>query len=155
MMGRFITTTALALSSLALAVPAMAQGQVSLDGDVKLVQTVEENGVSSTRLVEPDRVVPGDRLLFVTAYENTTGEVVDDFVVNNPLPDAVMLAENGDFEVSVDGGVSFGPLDRLSKVDDAGARAPATVEDVTHLRWSLDRLAPGAKGALQYYAVIR
>ncbi|MGB3738644.1 MAG: hypothetical protein WA948_04750 [Pontixanthobacter sp.] len=155
MISRFITTTALALSTLGMAVPAYAQAQVTLDGDVKLVQTVEENGVSSTRLVEPDRVVPGDRLLFVTAYENTTGETVDDFIVNNPLPDAVMLAENGDFEVSVDGGTSFGPLDRLSKLDEAGVRAPATVEDVTHLRWSFDSLAPGAKGALQYYAVIR
>ncbi len=155
MFGRFITTTAIALSSLMLAVPAHAQAQVSLNGEVKLVQTVEENGKTSTRLVEPDRIVPGDRLLFVTSYENTTGVVVDDFVINNPLPEAVTLAENGDFEVSVDDGVTFAPLAGLSVVNEAGERLPASIDDVTHLRWTFDRLEPGAKGSIEYFAVIR
>ncbi|MGB7408098.1 MAG: hypothetical protein WA908_06290, partial [Pontixanthobacter sp.] len=116
---------------------------------------VEENGTSTTNLVEPAQVVPGDRLLFVTEYENTTGQDVDDFVVNNPLPEAVMLAENGDFDVSVDGGKLFAPLSNLSVTNNAGERAPASTEDVTHIRWTFDRLSPGAKGSLQYFAVIR
>ncbi len=160
MFARLVSSAAsLTIAGLMALAPAHAQAstqtEVALSGDVKLVQTVEENGSSVTRLVAPDQVVPGDRLLFTTVYENNTGAVVEDFVVNNPLPEAVMLAENGDFEVSVDGGTSFALLERLAVVDADGARTPATPADVTHLRWTFDRLEPGAKGNIEFFAVIR
>lgn len=153
MLDRILSPVVLAVAGFLIAVP--AQAQVQLNGDVKLVKTVEENGISVTNLVEPKQVVPGDRLLFMTEYENTTDELVEDFVVNNPLPSAVKLAENGDFEVSVDGGTTFAPLQRLSVVRENGERTAATPDDVTHLRWTLDRLEPGAKGQVQFFAVIR
>ncbi len=92
-----------------LALPAHAE-EIQLKGDVKVVRTIEEGGVSREELLPPDRVVPGDRLVFTTHFHNTSAEPAKDFVVTNPLPAAVMLAKDGDFDVSVDGGQTFAPL---------------------------------------------
>lgn len=128
---------------------------VALTGDVKVVRSVEENGAARTVLEAPDKVIPGDRLVFSTAYHNTSAQVVENFVVTNPLPTAVALSETGQFVVSVDGGKSFGALADQSVTLEDGANRPAELTDVTHVRWTLARLEPGASGSVTYFAVIR
>lgn len=137
---------------------APAKNPVSLSGDVKAVETVTDaNGAESTKLVEPTKIVPGDRLIFGTDYENNSAEVVNDFVVTNPLPSAVRLASDADPEliVSVDGGKSWGKLAALSTTDEDGTTRAATHADVTHVRWTIASIAPGANGRLEYPAIIR
>lgn len=134
---------------------AHAQETVSLTGDVKVVRTVEDNGVTRDVVEEPAKVVPGDHLVFSTSYSNDTGQPVDAFVITNPLPEGIALARDGDFEVSIDGGKSWGSLAMLSIRDDAGATRQATLDDVTQIRWILPRLAVGAAGTVSYSAVVR
>ena len=157
MLNRIFVALSLALVMQITVPMARAQGQpaVSLSGDVMVMRTVEENGGSKTVLEPPNQVIPGDRLVFTTRYTNTSAEPVDDFVVTNPLPAAVALAEEGSFEVSVDGGKTFGPLASLSFALEDGAARPAELGDVTHVRWTIARLAPGEQGSLTYFAVIR
>lgn len=141
-----------------LAVPmahAQSASAVSLSGDVKVIRTVDDNGTPRTVLEDPSQVIPGDRLVFTTRYTNSSTEVVEDFVVTNPLPKAVMLVEDGDFEVSVDGGKTFGPFAAQSVTLEDGADRPAELADVTHIRWTLARLTPGQHGSVNYFAVIR
>ncbi|WP_395394429.1 hypothetical protein WBP07_04135 [Novosphingobium sp. BL-8A] len=156
-MNRNILASAAALAlGLALAGPAMAAEPVSLKGDVQVEKTVTENGATKTVLAPPTTVVPGDRLLFTTRYSNDGDKPVDNFVVTNPLPAPVRLAaDEGGYDVSVDGGKSFGKLATLTVADTAGARRAAQPEDVTHIRWTLAHLAPHAAGALEYHAVVR
>ena len=157
MLNRIFTALSL-IVAMQLAVPAaQAQGQqaVALTGEVMVMRTVDENGTQKTVLEPPSQVIPGDRLVFTTRYTNTSTETVDDFVVTNPLPAPVMLAEDGAFEVSVDGGKSFGKLAGLSVTLEDGANRPAELTDVTHIRWTLARLMPGDQGSLSYFAVIR
>lgn len=154
------TIKRLALSTVAagMIIPsvAAAQNAVSLEGDIKVERTVIENGSSTTFLEEPSSVVPGDRLLFSTSYQNQSGETVEDFVVTNPLPSAIALAEEGDgFDVSVDGGETFGRLAQLTIADDNTGSRQASLGDVTHVRWVLERLESGATGSLEYYATVR
>ncbi|QUL38975.1 hypothetical protein [Erythrobacter sp. JK5] len=140
------------------AVPALAQNPVSLSGDVKAVKTViDETGEVRTELVEPELIVPGDRLVFGTDYANNGAEAVTDFVVTNPLPAAVRLAPDADpaLTVSVDGGATWGTLDTLTVIDEDGAARTATHADVTHVRWTLASIAPGEGGRLEYPAIIR
>ena len=137
-----------------LAIPAHAQ-EVELKGDVKVIHTVEESGVSREERLAPDRVVPGDRLAFTTHFHNTSTEPAQDFVVTNPLPAAVMLAQNGDFDVSVDGGQTFAPLATLKVDDGASGLRAAVLADVTHIRWTVARIEPGAEGEITYFAVVR
>lgn len=147
-----------AIAALSLSTTAFAQGSaVDLKGTVQLVRTELANGVEKTVLVAPDVVVPGDRLLFATRYTNTSTQRVDNFVVTNPLPAAVSLApeSSADQLVSVDGGKVFGPLAKLTVADGEGGSRPAQVGDVTHVRWILPTLAPGATGTVSYPAIVR
>lgn len=131
---------------------------IDLKGDVMLEQkVVDDEGAETVKLVEPNTIVPGDRLVFGTDYANSGTEAVENFVVTNPLPAAVRLATDApaDLQVSVDGGSNWGTLSELSVNDDDGASRPAAHEDVTHVRWTLARVEVGESGRLEYPAVIR
>lgn len=134
-----------------------AASPVSLKGDVKLEKSVTENGVSSIQLLEPKVVVPGDRLLFTTRYQNDGAAAVTNFVVTNPLPSAVVLAGDGETnaEVSVDGGKTWGGLGTLKVSDGQGGQRAAATGDVTHVRWTIAQIAPGASGEVEYHAIVR
>ncbi|RJX66407.1 hypothetical protein D6858_12925 [Tsuneonella suprasediminis] len=134
---------------------AQAAGKVALTGDVKVVRMVGQSGAEKETLSEPTKVVPGDKLVFTTHYSNDTGEEVDDFVITNPIPEQVTLSEEGDFTVSVDGGKNFGQLAALSTKASDGTAGAATLNDVTHIRWALPKLKPGATGSVRFSAVIR
>ena len=139
--------------------PLSAQDQaISLSGSV-MHETVslDASGKEVTELVEPNTIIPGDRLIFGTDYNNGSDEAVDNFVVTNPLPPAVRLAPDADTTliVSVDGGKSFGTLSQLSVIAEDGGSRPAIQADVTHVRWTLPSVAPGESGRLEYPAIIR
>jgi uncharacterized repeat protein (TIGR01451 family) len=137
--------------------PAPAASPVTLKGDVMLEKTVTENGVSTVQLSEPKVVIPGDRLLFTTRYHNEGAQPVTNFVVTNPLPSAVALAADGATgnEVSVDGGKTWGELASLKVAGSEGAPRAATAADVTHIRWTIAKIAPGASGEVQYHGIVR
>jgi hypothetical protein len=141
--------------------PAVAQAAASpiaLIGDVKAEKVVTApDGTERTELVEPTTIIPGDRLIFGTDYAHNGAETVNNFVVTNPLPAAVRLAPDADpaLDVSVDGGKTWGKLAALTLANPDGTQRPATHADVTHVRWVLASITPGAKGRLTYPAIIR
>lgn len=154
----FALASVLAAAGLAPAGAAAQQNNpVELVGDVKLDKRVVENGKETRVLVEPSVVVPGDALLFTTRYRNAGTAPIKDFVVTNPLPQAVQLAPEGSEQlmVSVDGGQSFGKLATLKVKGPDGTARAAVPADVTHIRWVLPVLAPGSSGALSYHAIVR
>lgn len=153
------TFAAFALATAGLAGPALAQERaIALSGDVKVEKvTIAENGERTAEWVAPEITVPGDRLLFSTDYTNRSSEQVTGFVVTNPLPKAVRLAPDAaaDLEVSVDGGENWGPLAAQTVAAEDGSSRAATHEDVTHVRWTLAVVEPGASGRVEYHAIIR
>jgi len=153
-----IATGALhAMPGAALAQDAVSPGpaQVELAGEVKVELRQMVDGIERTVLLDATEVVPGEVLVFTTRYRNATGATVDDFVITNPLPEAVSLAAAGDFEVSVDDGATYGALSAMTVTDAAGARRPAEPGDVTHLRWVLPQLAANATGTVEYRGIVR
>jgi hypothetical protein len=144
-----------------LATPLAAQGApqaVTVNGDIKAEKTVTgADGKVAVELVEPQSFLPGDRLLFGQNYANTSAEVVTNFTITNPLPEAVRLAPDADpaLEVSVDGGKSWGLLKALSVTASDGTSRPATHADVTHVRWVLATIAPGTSGRVAFPVIIR
>ena len=142
------------------AVPAgasAAAGAVVLKGDVKIETTVVDKGVEKTVLVTPKIVVPGNRLLFSTSYRNESAAPVQNFVVTNPVPAGIAVAapDAASLTVSVDGGKTWGKLAALVVKDTKGAARPAQAGDVTHVRWTLATIAPGAAGAVAYHAIVK
>lgn len=152
---------ALAAAATAIASPVAAQAQskaIALEGSVEhLKQVTDENGATHVERVKPELIVPGDRLAFSVRYTNASEEVVTDFVVTNPLPNPVRLADDADpdLNVSVDGGESWGKLAALSVTDETGTARAATSSDVTHVRWTLASVKPGETGRLEFPAIIR
>jgi uncharacterized repeat protein (TIGR01451 family) len=143
------------------AVPLAAQGTPSavvFDSGIKAEKTVTDaGGKSRVEMVDPELIVPGDRLVLYTDYINTGSDPATNIVLNNPLPGQVRLAPDADpaLDVSVDGGKSWGRLAALTITDSDGTKRPATQSDVTHVRWVLASIAPGEKGRLSYPAIIR
>jgi len=152
---------ALASAALLALSPTMVTAQtaqpIELKGDVKVSKLVIENGKEKQVLSDPKVVVPGDRLIFSTSYRNNGTETVRNFIVTNPIPNGVMLAPEGAeaHSVSVDGGKTWGKLASLSVSSGDGASRPAVAGDVTHVRWVLPEVAPGAEGKVTYNAIVR
>lgn len=145
--------------SFLLCAAAMAASQVTLASDV-FVERVrhDASGRAVTVLEPPKRVAPGDRLVFVLSYRNGGNEPAADFVVTNPVPDAVAFAgaDGAEPELSVDWGRSWGKLSSLSVKSSDGRMRPARPEDVTHVRWSIRQaIAAGETGKLSFRAVAR
>ena len=142
---------------LAMSASGAVPGAVALDSSIKLDKIVTENGQTKHEFVAPQKVVPGNHLVFVTSYRNTSDKPVDHFVVTNPVPSPVALesANADNFEVSVDGGKSWGKLAQLTIAKPGTSVRAAQDSDVTTVRWVIPVIAPGASGTLQYHAVVR
>lgn len=144
-----------------IAAPAAAQSgnAVSLVSDVLVERsTTDANGRTQTTLEEPTTVVPGDKLVFVLRYRNNGAQPATDFVVTNPLPEAVAFQAAGDerAEVSVDGGRSWGRLASLTIREADGSQRPAQASDVTHIRWAFAQPIPaGEAGRLMFRGIVR
>lgn len=144
-----------------IAAPAAAQSgnAVSLVSDVLVERsTTDANGRTQTTLEEPTTVVPGDKLVFVLRYRNNGAQPATDFVVTNPLPEAVAFQAAGDerAEVSVDGGRNWGRLASLTIREVDGSQRPAQASDVTHIRWAFAQPIPaGEAGRLMFRGIVR
>ncbi len=133
--------------------------QVALESTVFVERSEEQaDGSVTVTLEEPSRVVPGDALVFVLTYENTGAEPAENFVVTNPMPEAVVFIEAIDSGAiySVDGGTTFGALTDLRVASDGGVERDAQPVDVTHIRWTLtEPIAAGASGQLRFRGAVR
>lgn len=148
----------LAVLLTASAVPAVAAAQerpIKLQSDVKLVRQAPQG--DTPQLVEPEGVVPGDMLVFTTSYRNDGATAVNDFVIVNPVPSDLVLTDEAAAatEVSVDGGAHWGRLAELKIVDEGSQERPATISDVTHMRWVFASVAPRANGEVKFSARVR
>ena len=156
----FMLRCALAMALAAAAVQAAAQParQVQLEAYVKRESvTIDARGARRVALVDPVTVVPGDRLVMGTRYSNAGSSVIENVVVSNPVPPPVRVAEVADPAqiVSVDGGKTFGPFaDQTVRTAD-GTDRPATPDEITHLRWTIPAVAPGASGAVEFLVTVR
>src|SRR5688572_21744250 len=140
------------------AVPAAAAAQerpIKLQSDVKLVRQAQQG--ETPELVAPEGVAPGDMLVFTTSYRNEGASAVNDFVIVNPVPADLVLTDEAasTTEVSVDGGKQWGRLADLKIVKEDGEERPATIEDITHMRWVFASVAPSANGEVKFSARVR
>lgn len=138
---------------------AFAATPLQLKSDVFVErQVVRSDGSNAVILEKPDRVTPGDNLVFVVRYKNVGGSTASNFVVTNPLPSAVAFngTSDGLEVVSTDGGKSWGVLGtlRVTKLD--GTTRPAVFTDVTHIKWNLNQpLTAGAEGKLIFRGIVK
>jgi uncharacterized repeat protein (TIGR01451 family) len=149
----FALAAALSTSSIAAAQTA----PVTLQSDIQIETTVVQNGVSKVVLVPAKRATPGKRLVIGNTYRNNSAAAISNFAITNPLPNGVSyIADPADRGVvSVDGGRTWGQLAALTVPVAGGTRRAAQASDVTHIRWIVPVIAPGASGRVSYHAVVR
>ena len=146
----------------ALAAPAslFAQAQsVALTSKAFVVKQVPDGpGKTKNTLVTPERVLPGEALVFMLEYKNTGAKPATAFVINNPIPENVIYtgAEQPWAEVSVDRGKTFGQLAALKVAKADGTMRPALPTDVTAVRWKFAQpIAPAAEGRVTFYGMVK
>lgn len=152
-------TTGIAL--LLLTVTAIAQSHLEVQTTVQK-EVVFENaaGEEERRLVQADRVVPGETVIYTITFSNVSEDAADNVVITNPIAedltyvDGSATGEGMDVQFSADGGKTFAAAAELTVPDDGETR-PATAEDFTHVRWVMRTdLAAGAEGTARFAAVL-
>lgn len=151
----------LILTLLALLIPAsaFAADSVALSSAVFVERELTDaSGRARTELQAPKLVTPGDRLIFILSYHNAGSTPADHFIVTNPLPEAVVYAGTPDQTAvfSIDGGRSWGALSVLKLREDDGRWRYARPEDVTHIRWAMQKAVPvGGRGKFSFRGIVR
>lgn len=151
---------ALALTAALTAAAPAITGPLSLVSEVRVEKRVAAaDGTTRTVLVKADKVVPGDRVVFVLTYRNSGTQPIANLVLANPVPRNIAYRAGNPGsaapEVSVDG-KTFGPLSGLRVASATGALRAAGPDDVTTVRWRLaNPVAAGAQGQLAFQAVLK
>ncbi|WP_379547075.1 hypothetical protein ACFCW2_13315 [Qipengyuania sp. DSG2-2] len=142
-----LATTLAALTASAVA----AQSGIAIERSVYLEQSQTVDGRQVRALQPATSLRKGDRVVLMLHWR-APGRG-DDFVVSSQVPRDLAFRRSGgqDAKVSIDGGRTWGTLDRLR----VGNRR-ATPEDVTHLRWHVsDAEAALGRGSVSFAAVVR
>lgn len=158
-MKKLLFALALALPTSAFAQTPVAQSAVALTSKVFVARPVTDaQGKKKNQLFAPDRVVPGEALVIILEYKNNAAKPATNFVINNPIPAAVLYtgAEQPWAVVSVDGGKTFGSLATLKVTAADGKQRPALPSDVTHVRWKFVQPIPAAaSGRVMFYGTVK
>lgn len=138
---------------------AQAAGTLVLDGAVyQEVEVRSPDGTVATRRVPAAKVVPGGEVVYEITYANNGDAPVTNVAIDNPVPpQLIFVAEEGAplTAVSVDGGQAYGQLTELSVAMADGQMRAAMPADVTHLRWVLGEVGPGASGKVAFKARVK
>lgn len=146
--------------AVAMATPAIAAGPLQVVSKVS-VETKQRAADGTTRVSwNPTRkAIPGDRMMFTLAYNNTGSQPISGLVLDNPVPNGIAYRGPADGsptpEVSIDG-QAYGALATLHTRAADGTLRAATADDVTHVRWRLNApVTAGAKGQVSFQAVLK
>lgn len=158
-----------------------AKSSIVLKNNAQIERSeIDANGKEQLVLKDPSAViiVPGDRVVFTLHYENTGKDPASRFLATNPMPAAIQFLSSTEnwAELSVDGGKTWGTLDKLtvteavtqvavpgtesSRLGQKGVAETVTraaeASDVTHIRWIFATpIQPGANGRLSYRGIVK
>ena len=141
---------------------AKEQGHLNVQTVVQKEQVeVDEAGNEKTVLVDADKVVPGEHIVYTITFQNIGDEPAQNVVITNPIDANLTYIEGSafgpgtDIQFSVDGGKTFAGRDALTVIEDGNER-PAEAKDITHIRWVMQEdLAAGAQGNARFAAILK
>lgn len=150
------------LFSAFLLLPSLAFAQVELSTQMyEVVEVQKDNGTSKIEWVQPDNIIPGDKVGYRIVFINKGDKPADSIVLNNPIPENTIYVDgsargaNSNIVFSVDGGEKFAKPEQLF-IEVNGKKVPATAKDYTHVQWTLtSALAGGEEGSVQYVVQVK
>ena len=124
-------------------------------------EVVDGSGARKVRQVPATMIQPGSELVYVVNYANVSAKPAN-LVITNPMPaeldyrSASGAVDGTQSDVSVDGGITYGPLSTLKVKNADGTIRSAAASDITHVRWTVPRaVRPGEQGRVSLRAVVK
>jgi len=147
----------LAMFAALLLLPAVAWAapdvKVSITAE-KVIQT-EKGGKSVETRISADDVQPGDTIVYTLNYINKGDADAVGVVLNDPIPQGTVYIVDSAFgpgstiSFSIDAGKNFkqpGMLIYEVNINGKAEKRKATPEQYTHIRWTVEKIAPGKSG---------
>ncbi len=125
------------------------------------VEVINKQGETVSKLIDPESIVPGDKVVYTTEYHNKGEKKADQVAITNPVPKNLIYidgsAEHSGAPVvfSFDDGKHFDLANKLMIKNDDGTHRVATSKDYTHIRWIIESMAPQDKGIVQFSAKLK
>lgn len=135
---------------------------VELRSEVQVEQSyTDAQGKKATRLVAPDKVIPGSQVIYIITAKNVCDKPASNVVVNNPVPEHMSYVANSasgtgtDITYSLDN-KTFARLDALTvKNPDSSNRVPRA-EEIMGIRWVFTTpINAGQTGAVRFRATVK
>jgi uncharacterized repeat protein (TIGR01451 family) len=149
-------------------IPVAATGQATSGNlKVKTIAEVETHSVQQgrpvVRLVQADRVVPGDEVIYTVEIRNVGKSAVRSPTVSNPIPAHMRYVADSatgpgvEVRYSVDGGHEFDFPENLKVIDADGRKTRAArADDYTDIRWTFRHALESKSVAFAHFrAVVR
>ncbi|MBI9074027.1 MAG: DUF11 domain-containing protein [Desulfatibacillum sp.] len=144
-------------------------GVAYAENGIKLTNTAQketivtkEDGTKEVVLEQPDKVLPGDTIVYTIMYENQGKDTAEKVAVNNPIPENTLYLDGSaqgvgtEIRFSVDNGATFDFPGNLKVENPDGTERMAGPGDYSAVRWALGSdLAPGAKGSVSFKVKIK
>lgn len=145
-----------------LLLPLSSIAQISLVSEAfKVVAVAKEDGTVTEEWQTAEKIVPGDKVGYRITYSNTGENAATGVVINNPVPGNTLYLANSasgagsQITYSVDGGKNFAPSAELVVVKNGKPRK-ARAEDITHIRWTLQKaVAQNASGSVEFQVRVK
>ena len=122
------------------------------------VEVKAPDGKITKKLVPAAKVVPGGEVVYQIDVVNTGKVAATDVAIDNAVPAGLTLSDDSKSPpsaVSVDAGKTYGELAKLTVPGEDGKPRAAQLSDVTHMRWVLAQVAPGAKNQVMFRARVK
>ena len=140
---------------------ALADIKLKTVAEIEVKKTNARGEVTIKR--EPVKTaVPGTEVIYTIKARNTGNQGANSIVVTNPIPKQMIYVDGSafgagtDVTFSVDDGKNYAKPDKLTVKDKDGNTIPATANDYTNVRWTLNfTLEPGQEAAVWYRAKVK
>lgn len=142
---------------------AMAANGIQLTNEAQKETIVtKEDGTKEVVLEKPEKVLPGDTIVYTIFYENQGEDIAEKVMINNPVPESTIYLDGSAagvgavIQFSVDNGATFDFPGNLKVKTPDGTERMAGPGDYTGIRWTLgSELAPGGKGSVSFKVKIK
>ncbi len=158
----FILLSSMLIGAIDVHAQAVDKPCVELKSEVQVEQPyTDAQGKKTTRLVAPDKVIPGSQVIYIITAKNVCDKPASNVVVNNPMPEHMSYVANSasgtgtDITYSLDN-KTFARLDALTVKNPDGSNRVPHAEEIMGIRWVFTTpINAGQTGAVRFRATVK